>query len=115
MTGISFGKLAAVGALCAVILALLPSSRAALEPAKTLSVEQREVDELIAKADSVELRTISPRIFQLADRLLKEKRDEEAQRYLEKGLQGNPWALEQQLILGEILTRRGQANTLHGK
>lgn len=73
---------------------------------------RKQMDELIAKADSVELRKLSPRIFQLAERLLKEKREDDAQRYFEKGLEGNPWALEQQLTLGEILARGGQPDAL---
>lgn len=77
------------------------------------SQEDREqMDELIAKADSVDLRKLSPRIFQLAERLLKEKREDDARRYFEMGLEGNPWALEQQLTLGEILARGGQPDAL---
>jgi len=111
-----FQRLAMTVAYSATLTAFWDSSSyAALEQAKTLDIEQREVDELLAKVDSVELRKASPRILQLAERLLREKGDAAAQRYFEKGLEGNPWALEQQLTLGEILARSGQSNALREK
>lgn len=105
------------GAACSVVFWGLcyPLSSFALEPAKTLSEEQREVDALIEKADSVALRKVSPRVFELATRLLTEQRATEAQRYFEKGLEGNPWALEHQLTLGEILSRDRHSTALREK
>ena len=113
---LSFRNLATVVTLSSLLSASWYSSAsAALEPVKTLNEEQSEVNDLLGKVDSVELRKISPRVFRLADRLLTEKRDAEAQRYFEKGLEGNPWALEHQLTLGEILNRAGQSEALRGK
>jgi predicted Zn-dependent protease len=85
---------------------------AASEQAQQTEAERRKIDEFIAVANSVELRKLSPKIFQLAERLLKEGRENEARRYFEKGLEANPWALEHQLTLGEILARGGQPNAL---
>jgi predicted Zn-dependent protease len=98
-------------------LLLIWNSVCSGEAKKVTSVteEQREIDQLIAFADSVELGKISPRIFELAGRLLKEKGDAQARPYFEKGLQGNSWALEHQLTLGEILNRSGQPAALREK
>ena len=110
---LSFRNLATVVTLSTLLSASWYSSAsAALEPIKTLNEEQSEVNDLLGKVDSVELRKISPRVFRLADRLLIVKREAEAQRYFEKGLEGNPWALEHQLTLGEILNRAGQSEAL---
>jgi predicted Zn-dependent protease len=91
------------------------ASSAAAKVVDSLAQEQREVDDLLTRADSVELRKIAPQVFRLAARLLKEKGDAEAQPYFEKGLQGNPWALEEQLTLGEILGRKSQPAALQEK
>ncbi len=85
------------------------------ETAKPLADLQREVDELLAKGDSVEARHNAGLIFQLAERLRKEKGDAEARRYFEAGLAANSWALEHQLTLGEILARAGQSEVLREK
>jgi len=104
----------ALGVLSHLVLMLLltPLKLPAQEVAATPKTEQRELDELVTKADSVELRKLSPRIFKLAERLLKENRESDSRRYFEKGLEGNPWALEHQLTLGEILARGGQPGAL---
>ena len=100
----------------AILLAGLPqTSFAVIAETKPLVDEQREVDQLLAKADSVELRKISPRVLRLADLLLKEKGDAGARRYFEKGIEGNAWALDQQLTLGEIQARSGHAKALREK
>lgn len=96
---------------CVMVLAGIAATARCEQPPSS-QVGRKQTDELIAKADSVELRKLSPRIFELAERLLKEKRDGDARRYFEKGLEGNPWALEQQLTLGEILARGGQPDAL---
>ena len=46
---------------------------------------------------------------------MKEKGDAVARRYFEKGIEGNAWALDQQLTLGEILARSGRAKALREK
>ncbi len=104
------------------LMAFVPFRSAAAEtasekPASELSLEseQSEVDGLIAKADSVELGKISPRIFHLAERFLAAKREADAKRYLEIGIRGNPWALDQQLTLGELLAHTGQPDALREK
>lgn len=74
--------------------------------------ERKRLDDLIAKVDSVKLRKLSPRLFKFAEWLVKEKRDGEARRYFEKALEGDPWALQQQLLLGEFLMRAGQPDAL---
>lgn len=102
-------------AACLAWMGVVSSSSHAAEQKAPFSEEQREVDALVGKADSVELRKLSPRIFQLAERLLAEKGDAEARRYFEKGLEGNSWALPQQLTLGEILARGGQPQALREK
>ena len=109
-------KLPVVMVSAALLLAtLLPASLAVLAEIKPLAEEQREVDELLAKADSVELRKLSPRVLRLVDSLLKDKGDAAARRYFEKGIEGNAWALEEQLTLGEILARDGKAGALREK
>ncbi len=90
-----------------------PVNKAAAD--RSLVREQGEVDSLIARADSVELGKISPRIFQFAEKFLAAKRDPEAKRYLEIGLRGNSWALEEQLTLGELLARSSQPDALREK
>ncbi len=88
---------------------------AASKEDQSLEQERREVDALVAKADSVELRKLTPRIFQLAERLLKARGDGEARPYFEKGLEGNSWALPEQLTVGELLARNGQPQALQQK
>jgi predicted Zn-dependent protease len=92
-----------------------PRSAAVSTEDTSLETERRKVDALVAKANSVELRKISPLIFQLAERLLKERGDGEARPYFEKGLEGNSWALPEQLTLGELLARNGQPQALQQK
>lgn len=87
-------------------------SFAALQATKTFEEEQREVDALLSRMDSVALGKIAPQVLRFADRILKEKGDQAALRYYEKGLEGYPWALDQQLTLGEIKGRAGQPNVL---
>jgi predicted Zn-dependent protease len=94
---------------------LQPSSVAAIKGGTAMEVEWREVDALLAKVDSVELGKLSPRVLRLAEWLQKEKGDSVAQRYFEKGLEGNSWALPQQLMLGELLARQGQPEALREK
>ena len=93
-------------------VALISFLPAASEKEKPLEEEKREVDELLSKVDSVELGKVSPRVLRLAERLLKEKGDAEALPYFQKGLEGNSWALEQQLTFGEIRSRMGQPDVL---
>ena len=88
---------------------------AAPEPEKDLVREQQEIDGLLGKVDSVELGKLSPRVLDLADRLLREKGDAAARPYFEKGLEGNSWALDRQLTLGEIEARDGHPEALREK
>jgi len=82
---------------------------------RQLDEEKYQMDQVINAKDLVDLRTVSPRILELARRLLEAKGDAAAKPYYEKGLQGNPWALEEQLTFGEILARGGQPKRLKEK
>jgi hypothetical protein len=61
------------------------------------------------------LRKLTPRIFQVAERLLKAQGDGRGAAIFEKGLEGNSWALPEQLTLGELLARNGQPQALQQK
>ncbi len=110
-------KLASVAALASALLIVVSQSTslAALKGGKAMEQEWLEVDDLLRRADSVELRKISPRVLRLAEWLLQEKGDAVARRYFEKGVEGNAWDLQQQLTLGELLARQGQPAALRQK
>ncbi len=103
------------GALVIVLMLFQPLAAATTEQDRSLAAEQAEIDVWLGKADSVELGKLSPRVLDLADRLLREKGDAVARPYFEKGLEGNSWALDRQLTLGEILARNGQPDALREK
>jgi len=97
-----------IKAVSLFLLAAFASALGAIKGAAAIEQEKREVDELIRRADSTELRKLSPRILRLAEDLRVAKGDAEARPYFEKGLEGNAWALDGQLALAEILARSGQ-------
>jgi len=96
-----------------VLLALWSAPAwSASKKSDSLDQEQHEIESLLAKADSVELGKLSPRVFAFAECMLEEKGDAQARPYFEKALQASPWALEHQLTLGEILARSGHPEVL---
>jgi len=76
---------------------------------------EESTQELRAKADAVlEQTNVSARsqvevVFQLADRLIAEKRQDEAEGYLLQGLQLFPWNLNGQIRYAELLNQKGDA------
>jgi predicted Zn-dependent protease len=103
------------GMLAIALMLFQLLANAATGQERSLAADQAEIDGLLGKADSVELGKLSPRVLDLADRLLREKGDAVALPYFEKGLEGNSWALDRQLTLGEILARNGQPDALREK
>ena len=97
-------KTGSVACLLAIMsLASIVSAKEAQVPLKDLKAQADEV----LKQDNVSARSDVAVVFSLVDRLLEEKRMEEAVAYLVQGLKLFPWNLKYQMVYAELLAKKG--------
>ncbi len=94
-----------------------PSDPTAPAGARTQSILalKAQADKLLASGDSVMIRRSIENVFALVDGLIKSGQEDDAFRYLSNALTHDPWALDYQLLLAEMLLARGQSEPAREK
>ncbi len=80
------------------------SEQAPLIPLEEL---RRQADDVL-RQPNVSARKDIEVVFKLVDRLFAEKQQEDAEKYLVKGLEHFPWNLKYQMVYAEMLSKKGQ-------
>jgi predicted Zn-dependent protease len=81
------------------------------QPVTLTTEELKEKANKVLMLDNVSARTEIGVVFELVDRLIKEGRLKDAEKYVAKGLEHFPWNLQYQMTYAEILEKNG----LHAK
>lgn len=72
----------------------------------TIQELKEQADAVLDRSNASARRDIDV-VFELADRLLEIKETDSAEKYLNKGLQHNPWDLEHQIVYASLLEAKG--------
>ncbi len=92
------------------IVALLQIATMAIyaEDTATPTIQKlKEQADTVLKRSNVSARRDIDVVFELVDRLLEIKETETAEKYLDKGLQHNPWDLNHQIVYAKLLAQKG--------
>jgi len=93
----------------AVLLVLTLTTHVFSEQARLIPLEElrAQADEVLRQSN-VSARKDIEVVFKLVDRLLAENQQEDAEKYLVKGLEHFPWNLKYQVVYTEMLSKKGQ-------
>lgn len=105
-------KLAPLDLAALLVGILLTSARAADKP---LEEVEREANEVLALSDDIQRRKRIGAVFECADRCAKDGRTNEASHYYFQALQHNPWNMEGQVALAQLLAAAGDTNRARQK